>query len=254
MSEEIYNPPESISAKALIQNMDQYREMYDRSINDPEKFWANEAENFTWFEKWDQVRDYNYDVRNGDIRIKWFKGARTNITVNCLDRHLEKRGDQTAILWEGNEPGDNLRLTYRELHEEVCKFANVLKSHGVKKGDRISIYMPMVVELSIAMLACARLGAIHSIVFGGFSPTALADRIVDSSCTVLITTDGGFRGAKPVPLKTNADEAIKLAAKEGVLVKTCIVSKRVGDKMPTKMQAGRDTWWHDEMKNASPDC
>ena len=254
MSEEIYNPPESISAKALIQNMDQYREMYDRSINDPEKFWANEAENFTWFEKWDQVRDYNYDVRNGDIRIEWFKGARTNITVNCLDRHLEKRGDQTAILWEGNEPGDNLRLTYRELHEEVCKFANVLKSHGVKKGDRISIYMPMVVELSIAMLACARVGAIHSIVFGGFSPTALADRIVDSSCTVLITTDGGFRGAKPVPLKTNADEAIKLAAKEGVLVKTCIVSQRVGDKMPTEMQAGRDTWWHDEMKNASPDC
>ena len=254
MSEEIYNPPESVSAKALIQNMDQYREMYDRSINDPEKFWADEAEKFTWFEKWDQVRDYNYDVRNGDIRIEWFKGARTNITVNCLDRHLEKRGDQTAILWEGNEPGDNLRLTYRELHEEVCKFANVLKNHGVKKGDRISIYMPMVVELSIAMLACARVGAVHSIVFGGFSPAALADRIVDSSCTVLITADGGFRGAKTVPLKVNADEAIKLAEKEGVLVKTCIVSQRVGDKVQTEMQAGRDIWWHDEMKNASPDC
>ena len=231
MSEEIYNPPESVAAKSLIKSIDKYQEMYDRSINDPDNFWADEAEKFTWFEKWDQVRDYNYDVRNGDIHIAWFKGAKTNITINCLDRHLEKRGDQTAILWEGNEPGDNICLTYRQLHQEVCKFSNVLKAHGVKKGDRISIYMPMVIELSIAMLACARIGAIHSIVFGGFSPTALADRIVDSNCTVLITTDGGFRGAKPVPLKTNADEAMTLAEKEGVVVTTCIVSKRVGDKL-----------------------
>ena len=254
MSEEIYNPPESVSAKALIKNIDKYQEMYDRSINDPESFWADEAEKFTWFKKWDQVRDYNYDIRNGDIRIAWFKGAKTNITVNCLDRHLEKRGDQTAILWEGNEPGDNISLTYLQLHEEVCKFSNVLKTHGVKKGDRISIYMPMVIELSIAMLACARIGAIHSIVFGGFSPTALADRIVDSNCTVLITTDGGFRGNKPVPLKTNADEAMKLAEEEGVVVKTCIVSERVGDKISAKMQDGRDTWWHEEMLNASTVC
>ena len=127
MSEEIYNPPDSVSAKSLIKSIDKYREMYDFSINDPEGFWADEAEKFTWFKKWDQVRDYNYDVRNGGIHIAWFKGAKTNITINCIDRHLEKRGDQTAILWEGNEPGDNIRLTYRQLHEEVCKFSNVLK-------------------------------------------------------------------------------------------------------------------------------
>ena len=131
MSEEIYHPSESVSAKALISNMDQYEEMYKRSINDPEKFWADEAEKFTWFKKWDQVRDYNYNVKNGKINIEWFKGAETNITVNCLDRHLEKRGNQTAILWEGNEPGDNIRLTYQQLHQEVCKFSNVLKRHGV---------------------------------------------------------------------------------------------------------------------------
>ena len=135
MTEEIYNPPESVASRALISSMDQYREMYERSISDPDQFWSEEADKFTWFKKWDQVRDYNYDVRKGDIRIEWFKGATTNITVNCLDRHLEKRGDQTAILWEGNEPGDNRSLTYKQLHEEVCKFANVLKSHGVKKGD-----------------------------------------------------------------------------------------------------------------------
>ena len=254
MSEEIYHPSESVSAKALIQNMEQYREMYERSIRDPEKFWADEAENFTWFKKWDQVRGYNYNIKNGSIHIEWFKGAETNITVNCLDRHLEKRGNQTAILWEGNEPGENRKLTYRQLHEEVCKFSNVLKRHGVKKGDRISIYMPMVVELAIAMLACARVGAIHSIVFGGFSPIALADRIVDSNCTVLITTDAGFRGAKTVPLKPNADEAMQLAEKAGVVVKTCIVSQRVGEKVSVQMQSGRDTWWHEETQNADPVC
>jgi len=254
MSEEIYHPSESVSAKALIQNMEQYREMYERSIRDPEKFWADEAESFTWFKKWDQVRGYNYNIKNGSIHIEWFKGAETNITVNCLDRHLEKRGNQTAILWEGNEPGENRKLTYRQLHEEVCKFSNVLKRHGVKKGDRISIYMPMVVELAIAMLACARVGAIHSIVFGGFSPIALADRIVDSNCTVLITTDAGFRGAKTVPLKPNADEAMQLAEKAGVVVKTCIVSQRVGEKVSVQMQSGRDTWWHEETQNADPVC
>ncbi|MBT6346941.1 MAG: acetate--CoA ligase [Nitrospina sp.] len=254
MSEEIYNPPESVADKALIKSMDQYQEMYDRSINDPDKFWAEEADKFTWFKKWDRVRDYNYDVRSGKINIEWFKGAETNITVNCLDRHLEKRGDQTAIIWEGNEPGENLYLTYRQLHTEVCKFANVLKRHGVKKGDRISIYMPMVVELSIAMLACARLGAIHSIVFGGFSPNALADRIVDSSCSVVITSDGGFRATKTVALKANVDKAIELAESAGVKVNTCIVSQRVGEKMPVLMQKGRDHWWHDEMKDANPAC
>ncbi|MFT4578273.1 MAG: acetyl-CoA synthetase [Nitrospinales bacterium] len=254
MSEELYYPPESVSSKAHIGTMEQYREMYERSVNSPDEFWAEQAERFCWFKRWDQVRSYNYDVNQGAIQIEWFKGGQCNITSNCLDRHLEKRGDQTAILWEGNEPGENKSLTYKELHREVCKFANVLKNHGVKKGDRVSIYMPMVIELSIAMLACARIGAIHSIVFGGFSPTALADRIVDSSCTVVITTDGGFRGAKTCPIKANADEAMTLAEKLGVHVKTCVVVQRVGEKIPVVMQDGRDFWWHDEMLKANPVC
>ena len=254
MSEELYYPPESVSSKAHIASMEQYREMYEHSVNSPDEFWAEQAERFCWFKRWDQVRSYNYDVTQGDIQIEWFKGGQCNITSNCLDRHLETRGGQTAILWEGNEPGENKSLTYRELHQEVCKFANVLKSHGVKKGDRVSIYMPMVIELSIAMLACARIGAIHSIVFGGFSSTALADRIVDSSCTVVITTDGGFRGAKAIPIKANADEAITLAEKQGVHVKTCVVVQRVGEKVPVLMKNGRDLWWHDEMSKADPVC
>ena len=254
MSEELYYPPESVSSKAHIASMEQYREMYEHSVNSPDEFWAEQAERFCWFKRWDQVRSYNYDVTQGDIQIEWFKGGQCNITSNCLDRHLETRGGQTAILWEGNEPGENKSLTYRELHQEVCKFANVLKSHGVKKGDRVSIYMPMVIELSIAMLACARIGAIHSIVFGGFSSTALADRIVDSSCTVVITTDGGFRGAKAIPIKANADEAMTLAEKQGVHVKTCVVVQRVGEKVPVLMKNGRDLWWHDEMSKADPVC
>lgn len=254
MSEELYYPPESVSSKAHIASMEQYREMYEHSVHSPEEFWAEQAERFCWFKRWDQVRSYNYDVTQGDIQIEWFKGGQCNITSNCLDRHLETRGGQTAILWEGNEPGENKSLTYRELHQEVCKFANVLKSHGVKKGDRVSIYMPMVIELSIAMLACARIGAIHSIVFGGFSSTALADRIVDSSCTVVITTDGGFRGAKAIPIKANADEAMTLAEKQGVHVKTCVVVQRVGEKVPVLMKNGRDLWWHDEMSKADPVC
>ena len=254
MSEELYYPPESVSSIAHIASMEQYREMYEHSIHSPDEFWAEQAERFCWSKRWDQVRSYNYDVTQGDIQIEWFKGGQCNITSNCLDRHLETRGGQTAILWEGNEPGENKSLTYRELHQEVCKFANVLKSHGVKKGDRVSIYMPMVIELSIAMLACARIGAIHSIVFGGFSSTALADRIVDSSCTVVITTDGGFRGAKAIPIKANADEAMTLAEKQGVHVKTCVVVQRVGEKVPVLMKNGRDLWWHDEMSKADPVC
>ncbi|CCQ91644.1 Acetyl-coenzyme A synthetase [Nitrospina gracilis 3/211] len=249
-----YTPPESLSKKAWVQSMEQYREMYDRSINDPEGFWAEQAEEFFWYKKWDKVWDYNYNIKKGKIFIEWFKGAKTNITVNCIDRHLETRGDQTAIIWEGNEPDEDSRLTYRELHAEVCRFANVLKKHGAKKGDRISIYMPMIPELAIAMLACARIGAIHSIVFGGFSPTSLADRIVDSGCSLLVTTDGAFRGKKPVPLKENADQAMEMASKQGTDIKQCIVVERVGSKLETAMKDGRDFWWHDEMKDASPEC
>ena len=234
--------------------MDEYKNKYQRSIDDPDGFWAEEAEKFVWFDKWDTVRQFNYDVRKGRISIEWFKGGKTNITMNCIDRHLETKGEQAAILWEGNEPGENRSLTYNQLHSEVCRFSNVLKKRGVLKGDRVSIYMPMVPELAIAMLACARIGAIHSIVFGGFSSTALADRITDSSCTFLITTDGSFRGKKPVPVKVNADEAIKLAAIKGVEIKTCIVVERVGSKIPTEMTSGRDYWWHDELKAAEPIC
>ena len=254
MSEELYQPPEWISSRAHIATMEQYREMYERSINNPEEFWAEQANHFCWFKKWDQVRSYNYDVNQGDIKIEWFKGGKCNITSNCLDRHLETKGEQTAIIWEGNEPGEKISLTYRQLHTEVCKFANVLKNHGVKIGDRVSIYMPMVIELAVAMLACARLGAVHSIVFGGFSPTALSDRIVDSSCKILITTDGGYRGSKPIAIKKNADEAIRLAGKQGVQVSTCIVVKRVGNKIPITMQDGRDVWWHEEMSEANLVC
>ncbi|QPJ65850.1 MAG: acetate--CoA ligase [Candidatus Nitrohelix vancouverensis] len=251
---ELYNPPASVAEGAWVKNMQEYQDMYQRSVEDPEGFWAEQAEQFAWFEKWSEVRNYNYNVNDGAIHIEWFKGGKTNICFNCLDRHLETRGDQTAILWEGNEPGEDRKFTYKELHEQVCKFSNVLKRHGVKKGDRVSIYMPMIPELAIAMLACARIGAVHSIVFGGFSATALADRIVDSTCETLITSDGSFRGAKPVPIKTNADKAMELAEAQGVRVKSCIVAKRVGDKIPSPMQEGRDVWWDDVMATASADC
>ena len=251
---EIYIPPEIFSSNALVRTMDEYKNKYQRSLDDPDAFWTEEAEQFVWFDKWETVRQFNYDVRNGSISIEWFKGGKTNITVNCIDRHLETRGEQTAILWEGNEPGENSTLSYNQLYAEVCRFSNVLKKRGVRKGDRVSIYMPMVPELAIAMLACARIGAIHSIVFGGFSSTALADRIIDSSCTFLITTDGTFRGKKPIPVKVSADEAIKLAAKKGVEVKTCIVVERVGSKISTEMISGRDYWWHEEMEAAETFC
>ncbi|RME40385.1 MAG: acetate--CoA ligase [Planctomycetota bacterium] len=248
----VFPPPASFSERAHIRSMEEYERMYRRSIEDPEGFWGEMAESFYWKQKWTKVREYDF---SGDISIKFFLGARTNITYNALDRHLATRGEQAAILWEGNEPGEDGRLTYRELHTEVCRFANVLKRFGVQKGDRVSIYMPMVPELAVAMLACARIGAIHSIVFGGFSPDSLADRIVDSTCTVLITTDGVFRGKKAVPLKENADRAMELAAEQGVEVKTCIVTRRHGaDKMPVTMKPGRDHWWHEVMQDASPEC
>ncbi len=248
----VFEPSPDLAAKAHIKSMDQYRQMYEKSIKDPEGFWGAVAEGFHWHKKWSKVREYDF---KGDISIKWFIGGQTNITYNCLDRHLEKRGDQVAIIWEGNAPGEDAKLTYRQLHEQVCKFANVLKARGVKKGDRVSIYMPMVKELAIAMLACARIGAVHSIVFGGFSSEALADRIVDSTCKVLVTTDGVYRGSKAVTLKANADEAMDRAAKQGCEVTTCIVYERVGqDKLPVNMQSGRDLWWHHAMKDASPKC
>ncbi len=249
---ESFAPAAKFSQKAHVGSMSQYREMYDRSISDPEGFWGEMAETFYWKEKWSKVRAFDF---SNDVSIRFYEGAKTNICYNAIDRHLETRGDQTAIIWEGNEPGEDSRLTYRELHVEVCKFANVLKSFGVEKGDRVSIYMPMVPELAVAMLACARVGAIHSIIFGGFSPDSLADRIVDCTSDFLVTTDGVFRGAKLIDLKENADQAMAIAAKRGVTVKACVVTQRVGvDRLPIDMQTGRDHWWHDVMNDASPEC
>ncbi len=250
----LYQPPEKLSENAWISSMEQYREMYERSIKDPEGFWAELAEEFHWHKKWTKVR--SYDFKN-DIFIKFFEGAETNIVYNALDRHVAGgKKDKIAIIWEGNEPDEQKKFTYAELKDEVCRFANVLKQKGVKKGDRVSIYLPMVPELAIAMMACARIGAIHSIVFGGFSADALADRITDSTCSVLITTDGTFRGKKPVDLKANADNAMNICEKRGNTVEHCIVCQRVGpDKgLNYEMKAGRDEWWHELVKDASTEC
>ncbi len=251
----IFEPNPAFVKGAHLKSMDEYRKMYQRSIDDPEGFWAEMAEDFHWFKKWDKVRSFNYNVKKGPIDIKWFLGGTTNITYNCLDRHLATRGDQTAIIWEGNDPTEDSKLTYKQLHEQVCRFANVLKAHGVKKGDRVSIYLPMIPELAVAMLACARIGAIHSIVFAGFSADSLADRIVDSTCTTLITADGTFRGKKPVNLKQIADDAIVKADKQmAEKVKNVFLVKRAGNAIKHDFFQGRDMWWHDVMKNASADC
>ena len=256
MADQLFKPKAEFSEKAHIKNYEQYKKMYDRSIADPEGFWAEVAEDFHWFKKWDKVTGSNFDRREGKIFHEWYVGGKTNIAYNCLDRHLEKRGDQVAIIWEGNDPGTDKKITYKELHEQVCKFANVLKANGVNKGDRVSLYMQMIPELAVSMLACARIGAIHSIVFGAFSPDSLADRITDSSCKIVVTQDTGLRGAKNnVPMKTNADLAAEkaLASKEKpTTVEKVIVVKRTGMEVP--MQDGRDVWWEDEMAKVNADC
>ena len=250
---EVYAPNADLRDRAHVKSMDEYWEEYARSIADPEAFWAAKAAEFHWFKKWDTVRSYNYDMDAGPIAIEWFAGGQTNIAYNCLDRHLDAKGDQVAIIWEGNEPGEDATLTYKELHEQVCKFANVLKARGVNKGNRVSIYLPMVPELAIAMLACARIGAIHSIVFGGFSADALADRIVDSTCTTVITCNGTHRGDKPILMKPVADQAMADAdARMDAEVATCIVVDRAD--FAVDMRAGRDFWWHDLMADADADC
>ena len=253
----VFPPAESFSRKAHYKSLEEYRGDYERSITDPDAYWAEKASEFHWFEKWDEVRSYNYDMDKAPISLEWFKGGKTNVVYNCLDRHLADRGDQIAIIWEGNEPGEDATLTYKQLHEQVCQFANVLKARGVKKGDRVSIYLPMVPELAVAMLACARIGAIHSIVFGGFSADSLSDRIVDSTCQTLITCNGTHRGDKPLPMKPVADQAMAAAEKEmGKPVITCVVVERVKDNpaIPCDMVDGRDFWWHDVMADASADC
>ena len=222
-----------------INSFEDYKRVYDYSVAEPEKFWAEIADNFLWKKKWDSVLEWNFK----DPDVKWFNGAKLNITENCLDRHLDTLGDTPAIIWEPNDPEEDHRvLTYRQLHDKVCQFANVLKNNGAKKGDRICIYMPMVPELAIAVLACARIGAIHSVVFGGFSAQSIADRINDAQCNIVITADGGFRGTKEIPLKSVIDDAlVQCSSVEKVIVLT---RSRTG----VSMIKGRDVWWEDEIK------
>jgi len=241
----VFEPNPAFSRKAYIKNMDEYKKMYEESIKDPEGFWGKLAdEHIDWFQKWTKVKESDFNT----AEIKWFKDAKLNVSYNCLDRHVNAgHGDDTAIIWEGNEPTQNKTYTYKQLLDEVQKFANVLKNKGIKKGDRVCIYLQMVPELSIAMLACSRIGAVHSIVFGGFSADSLRDRINDSTCKMLITQDEGVRGAKPLPMKTTADKAIK----DTPSIESVIVVKRIGADVE---MTDKDYWYHEEMEKADPVC
>lgn len=230
----------------VIKTFDEYKAEYKRSVEDPEGFWAEQAETFTWHKKWDKVVEWDFH----NLDVKWFINGKLNITENCLDRHLSKRGDQVALLWEANNPqSPNKTYTYRELHTEVCKTANALKASGIKKGDRVCFYMPMVPELAIGVLACARIGAIHSVVFAGFSASALADRIKDSSCKMVICSDFNDRGAKHIPVKAVVDEALAMGCDS---IETVLVYKSTDHSI--QFNAGRDKWWHEEVDHQSAVC
>ena len=228
-----------------IKSFEEYQEAYRKSVEDPEGFWGSIAETFTWKKKWDKVLEWNFD----EPKVEWFKGGKLNITENALDRHLELRGDKTAVIWEPNDPGEKpISLTYKELYSKVCEFSNALKDIGIKKGDRVCIYMPMVPELMIAVMACARIGAVHSVVFAGFSAVSVADRINDAQAKLVITADGLNRGAKQIPLKRIIDEALELC----MCVDNVIVLESLG--WSPEMLSGRDLWWHDAVKGMSDDC
>ncbi|KQM84782.1 acetyl-coenzyme A synthetase [Sphingomonas sp. Leaf22] len=243
MTQTIHPAPHDDAARV---DATEYEARYAASVADPESYWREGGTCIDWSRPYTEVKDTSFD--EADFRIRWFADGQTNVSVNCLDRHLEKRGDQTAIIWEGDEPGETRNVTYRELHQQVCCFANVLKARGVKKGDRVTLYLPMMAEAAAAMLACTRIGAIHSIVFGGFSPDSLANRIVDCDSKLVITADEGCRGGKRIPLKANVDKA--LANAPGV--ETVIVIRRSGADVP--MVEGRDVWLHDLLADASSDC
>ena len=240
----LYPVPESAKTNTHMTN-EQYLAQYQESIDNPDQFWAKKAEEFlTWDQPWHTINEY--DFKQG--QAKWFDGGKLNITTNCIDRHLETRADQVAIIWEGDEPSDDANITYKELHEHVCRFANILKARGVKKGDRVCIYMPMIPEAAYAMLACARIGAIHSVVFGGFSPDSLKDRILDSDCQTVITADEGVRGGKAIPLKDNTDKALESCPN----VHTCLVVKRTGGNI--NWNENRDLWYHEAVNSVDTDC
>ncbi|MGB7780736.1 MAG: acetate--CoA ligase [Pseudolabrys sp.] len=245
MSEKIYDVPADWRKRAYADGA-KYKEMYARSIKDPNGFWADQAKRIDWIKPFSKVKNTSYDPT--DVSIKWFEDGTLNVCHNCVDRHLAKRGDQTAILWEGDDPKDDKKLTYNQLHAEVCRFANVLKDRGIKKGDRVTIYMPMIPEAAISMLACARIGAVHSVVFGGFSPDSLAGRIEDCKSNVVVTADEGLRGGRKIPLKANVDAACEKASG----VTSVIVVKRTN--APVNMKSGRDIYYDEIAKTVSPDC
>ena len=240
----IFPVPSSLAGRAWI-DAAKYESLYQRSIKDPEGFRAEQAKRIDWMKPFTKVKDVDF---TGDIRIRWYYDGTLNASANCIDRHLKARGNQTAILWEGDNPAEHKHVTYRELHENVCRLANVLKARGVKKGDRVTIYMPMIPEAAYAMLACARIGAVHSVVFGGFSPESLINRIQDCDSNAVITADEGLRGGKPVPLKANTDEALRQCPS----VKTVVVVKRTGGKIGWVQ--GRDLWYHEECAKVSAEC
>jgi len=244
-NDQLFPVPTEWAKKAHVDN-DKYLAMYAASVNDPEAFWGEQGRRIDWIRPYTKVRDVSFDAK--DFHIRWYEDGTLNASVNCIDRHLEKRGDQVAIIWEGDEPTDDKRITYKQLHEEVCRFANVLKARGVKKGDRVTIYMPMIPEATYAMLACTRIGAVHSIVFGGFSPDALAGRILDCTSSCVITADEGVRGGRKIPLKANTDEALLQCPD----VTSVIVVHRTGGNVA--MKAGRDIWLHEAAANVSAAC
>ena len=245
MSEKVYAVSDEWKKRAYVDQA-KYEEMYKRSVTDPEGFWAEQGKRIDWIKPYTKVKNTSYDPHN--VSIKWFEDGTTNVSMNCIDRHLAKRGDQVAIIWEGDNPEESEHITYKQLHERVSKLANVFKAHGVKKGDTVTIYLPMIPEAAYAMLACARIGAVHSIVFGGFSPDSLSARIEGCKSKLLITADEGLRGGRKVPLKVNADEAVKKAG----FVETMVVVKRTGGKVD--WVDGRDVWYGDEIAKVSADC
>jgi acetyl-CoA synthetase len=245
MSDKIYAVPAAWKKRAYVDDA-AYKKMYADSVKDNAKFWGKHAARIDWFKKPSKIKNVSYAYNN--VSIKWYEDGVTNVSVNCIDRHLKKRANQTAIIWEGDNPYDDKRITYAELHEKVCRLANVMKSHGVKKGDCVTIYMPMIPEAAYAMLACARIGAVHSVVFGGFSPESLAGRIEDANSHYVITADEGLRGGKKIPLKANTDAAL---AKTGSSAKVLVV-RRTGGQIA--WEAGRDFWYHDEILKVPADC
>ena len=247
MTEQIHPVPAEWAKRAYVDEA-KYKEMYERSVKDPDGFWGEHGKRIDWIKPYTRVKNTTYGPP--DVSIKWFEDGTTNVSLNCIDRHLEKRGDQVAIIWEGDDPSESKHITYRELHAEVCKFANVLRNREVKKGDTVTIYMPMIPEAAYAMLACARLGAVHSVVFGGFSPDSIAGRIRDCKSKVVITADEGLRGGRKVPLKANVDAAIEKV--DNVEIEHVITVRRTGANV--NMKGGRDVWYHEAAEMVTDEC